>query len=104
LYPQRRIVTTNAGCLTDTGSSQERIEVTNQLYFEVQVSLPSALDLFDMYNKGLTDRGLHLGNDRNPTSVMAIEQKLLLLTQAAEALETRLALCWDARQVYEFEN
>ena len=84
--------------------SQDRLAVTNQLYFDVQTSLNSALELFDMYNNGLNDHALYLGNDLNATSVSAIEDELLLVTQAAQVLDTRLAVCMEACQVYVREN
>ena len=84
--------------------SRERLDATNQLYSDVQVSLVSALDLFDMYNNGLNDHALYLGNDLNATSVSAIEEELLMVTKAAELLDNRLALCMEACQVYVREN
>ena len=84
--------------------SMERLEVTNMLYTNVQETLVMAADLFDMYNNGLTDHALYLGNDLNAASVSAIQEELLLVTEAAEALDLRLAACMDACQVYVREN
>ncbi len=84
--------------------SQTRLEKTNALYVQVHLTLASASELYDMFNLGLNDHALYLGNDLNATSVAVIEEELLLVTQVAEELDNRLASCMDACQIYVREN
>ena len=84
--------------------SRERLEVTNQLYVDVHMSLVAAVDLYDQYNQGMNDHALYLGNDLNATSVAAIQQELLMVTELAQELDGKLAICMDACQVYVREN
>jgi hypothetical protein len=84
--------------------SRERLEVTNQLYVDVHMSLVAGADLYDQYNQGMNDHALYLGNDLNATSVAAIQQELLMVTEIAQELDTKLAICMEACQVYVREN
>jgi len=84
--------------------SQERLQSTNALYAEVHVSLQAAAEFYQLYNLGLGDHALYLGNDLNASSVAAIQEELLLVTELAGELDARLVRCMDACQEYVRET
>ena len=80
--------------------SAERLSATNALYAEVHRSLEAAVEFYELYNLGLSDHALYLGNDLNMASVDAIEGELLVVTELAAELDARLLKCMDACQGY----
>ena len=80
--------------------SAERLAETNQLYVQVHASLKAAADFYEIYNMGLTDHALFLGNDLNAISVASIEEQLALVTEVAKQLDGKLLVCMEACQGY----
>ncbi len=84
--------------------SAERLEATYELYADVHRSLEAAVEFYGLYNLGLSDHALYLGNDLNSASVDAIGDELLLVTELAAELDARLVRCMDACQGYVRET
>lgn len=84
--------------------SRERLDETTAAFVAVQAPLVAACDAYDVFNVGLGDHVLYLGHDLNSSSISAIEEELVVLTELQVDLDAKLAACMEAAGDYVRQN